>query len=235
MATGFKMSFTYSKYWTNLILQRCYVLSFGSHFDFVCTVGVLLFSSILSFPSLIEDAVISLAPMGRIWQFRHCSVLFVSPWTDKQGKNRITEIKFSFSLIWCVKRCWGGALLVSWCIFVGRMTMFAWVCHGQVWRGIKGWYKNKSEDCTRGVGWWETVLEGLRCITGRRCFMQRGWGLYLLQKNPVPCRAIQGSLSHQCLSSCTFLLPKSLGDASSNQGKQWIEKKEGRKERDTLL
>lgn len=59
------MSFSYSKYETNLILQCCYK-SFGSHFDFVCAVGVFAFSSFLSFPSLIEDAVISLAPMGRM-------------------------------------------------------------------------------------------------------------------------------------------------------------------------
>lgn len=56
--------------------------------------------------------------------------------------------------------------------------------------------------------------------------MQRGWALYLLQKNLFPCGAIQGSLSHQCLSSCTLLLGKSLGEAPSSQGKQWIEKRE---------
>lgn len=30
--------------------------------------------------------------------------------------------------------------------------MFARVCHGQMWRGIKGGYKNKSEDCTEEGG-----------------------------------------------------------------------------------
>lgn len=77
--------------------QCCWVLS--SHTDIFCTVGVFLFS----FLFLIGDVIKSLAPMGRRWQIAHCSLLFASPWADRQKRKKLgfTKIyKEHFQSLW---------------------------------------------------------------------------------------------------------------------------------------